>query len=254
MSRILVVDDDPLAQDIVASIIQSQGWEADFACDGFAALRMLRETSYEIALVDYHLPEMDGYALAKLMRDISGGREARLHLIGVTADRFGLAARRGVDTVFDAILAKPFDPHELIRLIGSSYGGSGGSETKPLAASLLADPKHHRARLAASSFWTGRGLGGLPKVAVIPSPTPDQIDAVQVCFDIVDHDQADLLLVLDARGLRDLLRAKLEGNAVKLPVITIDQSLAVVSDACFTVADPNSWTVVANLVKSRKAM
>jgi len=35
-------------------------------------LRLLRDNAYQAALIDYHLPEMDGYALARLMRDDCG--------------------------------------------------------------------------------------------------------------------------------------------------------------------------------------
>ena len=254
MSQILLVEDDPLAQEIVASILESQGLKADVASDGFAALRMLREKPYEVALVDYHLPEMDGYALARLMRDIGKGHELRLHLVGVTADRHGLAARRGVDGIFDAILAKPFDPLELINLLKRNAAtGTERNEAAVAAASLLVDPDFDRARLAAASFWRARGLHGLPKVAVLPSPTAAQAGAVQMCFDVVDPATAELLLLLDARGLQELVRSRLDGAAVILPVVTLDRSLAAVSDACFTVADPASWSAIASLVKSKRA-
>jgi len=250
MSQILLVEDDPLAQEIVSSILKSQDLTVDMASDGFAALRMLRETAYEVALVDYHLPEMDGYALAKLMRDISKGRDVPLRLVGVTADRHGLAARRGVDGIFDAILAKPFDPHELIGLLKGNFQlGAPRHDVAGNAAALLANPDFRRALDAATSFWQARGLQGLPKAAILPDPTADQIQEIQICFEVVDQASAELLLILDARGLQSLVRSRLDDPSSPLPVVTLDPSLAPVSDAYFSVADPASWSAVARLVR-----
>ena len=251
MSQILVVEDDPLAQEIVSSILQSQGLSAAITSDGFSALRMLRETPYRVALVDYHLPEMDGYALAKLMRDISAGNDVQLHLVGMTADCHGLAARRGVDAIFDAIIAKPFDPKELIgmleRILRTNSKESGGTA----ADTLLANSDLDRARCAATTFWRARGLSGLPKVKTFPAPTEDQAGAIQICFDVVDQSSAELLLLLDARGLQELVRSRLDSTPSPLPIVTLDQSLISVSDAYFTVADPASWSEVAGLMKKR---
>ncbi len=117
MPKILLVEDDPVAQDLVKGILESRGWVVHAADDGFASLSMLRERSYAAALVDYHLPEMDGYALARLMRDICQTRQQPMRLIGMTADRHGLAGRRGVDRLFDDILVKPFSPADLLAVL-----------------------------------------------------------------------------------------------------------------------------------------
>ncbi len=252
MTRILVVDDDPLASEIVVSVLQSKGLSPDLASDGFAALRMLRETPYDLVLVDYHLPEMDGYALAKLMRDLSASRATKLYLVGVTADRHGLATRRGVDGIFDAILAKPWRPAELFDQVDLA-ATSDTTGTHRAAASFLSNPDLERARHAAMAFWRARGLAGHPKIAIFPNPTVEQAEELQTCFDIVDRESADLMLLLDVRGLQELLLTRINGSNVALPVITFDQSLSAVCDGCFEVADRESWSQVAELLKRRSA-
>ena len=248
MSQILLVEDDPLAQDIASSILQSQGFDVDIAGDGFAALRLLREISYDAVLVDYHLPEMDGFALARLMRDIGVARRLPLRLIGVTADHHGLAARHGATSLFDAIIAKPFNLNELLFLLNSiSQKTNVRTEVVPIQ-SAVANPGIEGARLAATSFWCARGLLGMPRATVVPAPTPQQLAALQICFDIVDHADAELLLVLDARGLQQLLRSRLTAAPIGLPVVTIDPTLAPFSDAYFAIANRESWLSVANLL------
>jgi CheY-like chemotaxis protein len=249
MSRILLVEDDPFAQELVTSILETQGWEVDLAGDAFASLRLLREGNYHAALIDYHLPEMDGYALARLMRDICGARSDRLHLIGMTADRHGLAERRGVDHVFDHILAKPFQPSELMATLAKPPPADAERrKVAEAAAALLAKPDIDRARDAAAAIWRARGLHGIPRVHVVPSPTADQAAAVRICFDIVEQASADFVLILDARGLQELIRSRLS-KASHLPTVTLDRALAIVTDAHFAVAESASWSTVAGLVR-----
>lgn len=104
--RLLVVEDDPGFQDLVRALCERRGDSVDVASDGFLGLRLLSERRHDVVMIDYHLPEMDGYALARLMREVSRP-EDKVRLIGVTADRHGLASRRGADARFDAILVKP---------------------------------------------------------------------------------------------------------------------------------------------------
>ena len=103
--RILLVDDDTLAQDLLKSVLQTRGYVVDTAEDGFAAVRMLRNERYDLALIDYHMPDLDGFASARLLRDVSSGDDGP-KLVAVTADNNALSVRPGADTVFDAILPR----------------------------------------------------------------------------------------------------------------------------------------------------
>lgn len=253
MTRILLVEDDPVAQDLVKGILESRGWVVDTAGDGFASINMLRERSYAAALIDYHLPEMDGYALARLMRDICSARQQSLRLIGMTADRHGLAGRRGVDSVFDDILAKPFAPSDLLALLDKIASRSGSPYTfAETASALLAHPGSERARAVSESMWRGHGLAALPKVHVVPTPTSDQVEAIRLCFDIVDEAAAELVLIVDALGFHDLIRARASA-AAQLPIVALDPALSIIADGHFVVSDPTSWSDVATLVRREMA-
>lgn len=249
MPRILLVEDDPVAQDLVKGILESRGWVVDTADDGFASLNMLRERSYAAALLDYHLPEMDGYALARLMRDIVHTRQQPLRLIGMTADRHGLAGRRGVDSLFDDILAKPFPPGDLLELVEKVVPRtdpvSGSAEAKPPLPVRLGG---EQARQIAKSLWAARGVAAFPKAHVIPTPTSDQADAIRLCFDIADEATADLVLIVDVLGFHEMIRSR-STTAAQLPIVTLDRALSIIADGYFAVADPDSWSVVAKLIQ-----
>lgn len=69
-TRILAVDDDADILYTVRAIGEAAGWHVDGASDGEEALRRLREEAdYDLVLLDYHMPNMDGLTLLRLMRE-----------------------------------------------------------------------------------------------------------------------------------------------------------------------------------------
>jgi CheY-like chemotaxis protein/HPt (histidine-containing phosphotransfer) domain-containing protein len=244
--RILLVDDDPLGQDLARGILNSAGFEADIAPDGFAALRLLREHPYGMALVDYRLPEMDGYTLAKLLRDAAETSGSPLKLVGLTADRDGLVARRGTDVLFETILAKPFEPQKLVDLVCRILPANQRIiDVRNAANALLAEPGFDRARAAARAFWRARGLTDVPKIFAIPEPTADQAFNLGICFDLIEQDAAELLVLLNVCGLEALSRIRGQSGNRLPPILTLDKSLTPISDVYFHVGDPDSWSEVA---------
>jgi CheY-like chemotaxis protein len=246
------VEDDPLAQDIVKGILESRGCIVDATADSFVSVNLLRDRGYDAALIDYHLPEMDGYALARLLRETGGLQRKPPRLIAMTADRHGLDVRSGVNCVFDNFLTKPFAPKELLALIDQvmapehpEIGISGA------AANLLADPTSQSARGLAESLWRARGLKGLPKVHVVPMPNPDQAKAIATCFEIVDDADAELILIIDPRGFHHLIRTRVSPVS-RLPIITTERGLSIVADGYFSAADIGTWSGVVALINTHR--
>jgi len=250
--RVLVVEDDSFAQELLVGMLQRAGYEADAAADGFAALAMLRENAYRVVFIDYHLPAMDGYALAKLMRDATRA-DAPLKLVVVTADRHGLFARDDVDTVFDAMLFKPFEPQAAIELVEQTRPAGHAqpgklSQLRESAVAFIADPTADRARSAATSFWRSRGLAGLPKAHVLPMPSESKAAEINLCFDLVPFDRADLILLTGPAGVAPLRKLRAQSGA-RLPVVTVDQMLVSIADLLFRIDDPSSWTALARRLR-----
>lgn len=115
--RILVVEDDHLQQSILQSALQESGYDVDTASDGLSAVWRIREGSYDLVLLDYQLPEMDGLATANLVRDLMG-QAARPCLIALTAlpdcvlGRELLAGR-----AFDGVIGKSISVPELLATV-----------------------------------------------------------------------------------------------------------------------------------------
>ncbi len=102
-ARVLVVDDNADALELMTEALQLVGYEAVGATDGPEALARAAEARPQLALLDIGLPVMDGYELAQRLREIL----PRIKLVAVTG--YGLAAdrRRSAQVGFDEHLVKP---------------------------------------------------------------------------------------------------------------------------------------------------
>jgi signal transduction histidine kinase len=104
--RILVVDDNEDAAESIADLLRDLGNEIETAYDGPAALRIAKVFKPEVCLVDIGLPAMDGYELARRLREshdlASGARLIAVTGYGQDADR-----ERSRQAGFDSHLVKP---------------------------------------------------------------------------------------------------------------------------------------------------
>jgi two-component system response regulator PhoP len=123
--RVLVVDDDRSSTSLVSRVLAAHGYTVDVANDGESALALLRQHPYDLAVVDYQMPRMNGVELFRL------ARSEQPDLRGVF-----LTAYANINTVFPAIeagvervLAKPLDSGELIRLAQEMVGPGTGHAT-----------------------------------------------------------------------------------------------------------------------------
>ena len=244
--RVLLVEDDPIAQDLATAILLSAGFETDVAPDGFVALQLIRNHPYQIALVDYHLPEMDGYALAKLIRDAAKDRGRSVKLIGVTADRHGLAARRGADALFEMIIVKPFLPQKLIDLVSNAVAETSqpnqtSSNISQVDEAALAD----RARALVLQFWRTRGLTCRPRAFVFPAPSPWQAENLSTCFELVSEAAAELFILLHGGALDHLTKIRAQRSGGFVPIVSIERSAFSGCDLHFQIEESQSWDDLA---------
>jgi CheY-like chemotaxis protein len=106
--RVLVVDDDPLIQEVVALTLRAQDWIVDTAADGQAAIDVLRRGATDLVVTDLDLPVLDGGALLALVA-LEWPSLPVIVISGDVCEAAGVAAGRWV-------LAKPFSPRALAAL------------------------------------------------------------------------------------------------------------------------------------------
>jgi DNA-binding response OmpR family regulator len=106
---ILVVDDDPKIVSLVRTYLEREGFPVVSAGDGRSALRALTATPPRLIVLDLMLPELDGLALLRIVRERSDLPVIMLSARGSVADRV-----YGIHEGADDYLAKPFSPAELV--------------------------------------------------------------------------------------------------------------------------------------------
>ena len=70
--RILIVEDDHLQQTVLAAALAADGHVVETCSDGLDAVWRIREGRFDIVLMDYLMPEIDGLATARLIHDLMG--------------------------------------------------------------------------------------------------------------------------------------------------------------------------------------
>lgn len=114
---ILVVDDQEYLRRILYLLLEKEGYEVLLAENGKDALRKVEQQLPDLILMDVMMPELDGFATARIMHENPALR--RVPIIFLTA-RDGLADRLvGFDVGADDYIAKPFDNDELLIRIES---------------------------------------------------------------------------------------------------------------------------------------
>jgi PAS domain S-box-containing protein len=113
--RILAVDDNQDAVDILTRTLQLKGHEVQTAYDGIAAVDIAARYKPEVVLLDIGLPRLSGYDVARRIRQQPGGDAVTLIAItgwGQEEDR-----RQSEQSGFDLHLVKPVDPLALLKLL-----------------------------------------------------------------------------------------------------------------------------------------
>ena len=117
-ARILVVEDNIDAGDILAELLRLSGHDVTLARDGEAGLEEFDRTRPQIVLCDIGLPGIDGYEVASRMR--ARGFVQRPSIIAITGYSSEKASEKAVDAGFDEYVIKPVDPNALLRLVDAT--------------------------------------------------------------------------------------------------------------------------------------
>ncbi len=111
--RILVVDDDETIRTTMKVILQDEGYIVDLAASGKEAIQKTQETSYNIALLDIRLPDVEGIELLKLLKD-GVPRTRKIMVTGYPSMQNAISA---LNKNADAYLLKPVDVEKLLNTV-----------------------------------------------------------------------------------------------------------------------------------------
>ena len=111
--RILVVDDDETIRTTMKVILQDEGYTVDLAASGKEAIQKTQEQSYNVALLDIRLPDMEGVELLKLLKD-GIPRTRKIMVTGYPSMQNAISA---LNKNADAYLLKPVDVEKLLSTV-----------------------------------------------------------------------------------------------------------------------------------------
>jgi len=115
--RLLVVDDEPNLLRALAAALRGEGFEVTTARHGREALVRVAESLPDLVVSDIRMPLMDGYQLARSLRDAP--HTSLVPVVFLTAKDETADRIEGFRAGVDAYLTKPFEPDELVAVIRS---------------------------------------------------------------------------------------------------------------------------------------
>ena len=152
--RVLVVDDNASAREILSGMAHSFGVEVDVAESGRMALRMLARAEqnslpFDVVLMDWRMPGMDGVETVRQMRSANLARTPSVIMVTALDREELLEQARRQHVKLPVVLTKPVTPSTLLEAIGTVFGkvpqtGTRASERNELSTDNLARLKGAR--------------------------------------------------------------------------------------------------------------
>ena len=124
--RILVVDDEQDALELIDYNLQAAGYRVITAVDGSEAVRKARATMPDLIVLDLMLPELDGLEVCKILRRDSA--TGSIPIIMLTAKASEIDRVLGLELGADDYVTKPFSPRELVLRIKNQLQRTGDPE------------------------------------------------------------------------------------------------------------------------------
>jgi CheY-like chemotaxis protein len=217
--RVLVVDDSPTIRRVVCLILDDAGYQTSEAVNGEEALAKLRAEPFDLALIDFVMPKMNGYQLCREIRDDPALAALPVVLMSAKGDKIRGQFVEQTGAV-DAI-TKPFDPLGLLAVVEGAFkreeAQSRAKQSEPPPSSedeappsidlepppleLSEDPGLRRAQVA-QQFATGLCKLVLPRLtaletvpataepsiknAIVASITPERLGSLAGLLRVLD--------------------------------------------------------------------
>lgn len=145
--KILVVDDDPAISEMLAIVLESEGFDPIAVTDGNDAVPAFQQHNPELILLDLMLPGMNGVDICRAIR-----QESAVPIVMLTAKTDTVDVVLGLESGADDYITKPFKPKELIARIRARLRRTDSSSTELIeVGDLLIDvPEHTVTRKSAA--------------------------------------------------------------------------------------------------------
>jgi CheY-like chemotaxis protein len=124
MANILIVDDDKMVREAARIVLQAKGYEVEVAADGKSGIEAAKAGSFDVAIVDLFMPDLDGLQVMEAIRKLL----PKMPMIAASGFMFGgnappsmpnfatMAAEAGATVT----LYKPFRPDALLQAVADA--------------------------------------------------------------------------------------------------------------------------------------
>ena len=220
---VLAVDDHPTNRDLLARQIEMLGLRAETAENGNVALSKWREGRFALVITDCHMPEMDGYALTRAIRQIEAKqRLTRTPVIAWTANALPGVQENCHDAGMDELLVKPTDLTLLKRTLAKwlSLSSTEGAPT------------------STPPFASDAQRAGPVDYAELGKIVPGKIEQLKVLHDFRSHMQTDM--------------AKLAGMLADNDTVNIERTAHRMKGSCRMVGAKDMADACASIEQAAK--
>lgn len=114
--RLLVAEDTPANQKVIRAILEKRGHEIVLAKDGYEAIKMVRDQSFNAVLMDIQMPRMDGIGATKAIRSLDSP-QSRVPIVAMTAHARREDRQKCFAAGMNGYISKPIDASHLIGVI-----------------------------------------------------------------------------------------------------------------------------------------
>lgn len=139
--RILVVDDDPAISEMVAILLESEGYQVSACAHGDSVLPLFRAEHPDLVLLDVMLPGMDGVSVARALRE-----ESDVPIIMMSAKTDSVDVIAGLEAGADDYVTKPFENSVLLARVKARLRRQEPESETLTIADLDIDLKAHEVR------------------------------------------------------------------------------------------------------------
>lgn len=202
-ARVLVVDDSPTILKVVAGILARHGMTFELARDGAAGLLAIRDRPFDLVLLDFVMPRMNGYQFCRELRGLAERAATPVVLMSAKTDRIRGQFVQQTGAI-DAI-TKPFDERSLVAVVDGALARARAHVARAAEHRVPSEPPPSEIRLTISGehAMVREALTG--DFAIIPIAEILQLLAMQR--------QSGLLRVSTGRAVAHVA---LQGGAVQL--------------------------------------
>ena len=129
--RVLVAEDNPFNQQLVEHLLHRQGYDVELAGDGREAMAALERQSFDLMLLDVHMPELDGFQVVEGLRRRERSTGDHLPVVALTARAMKDDRERCLKSGMDEYLAKPIRAADLFSVMARVLAGRPDVEPAP---------------------------------------------------------------------------------------------------------------------------